>query len=87
MQGPPLTHPAPPFPQIAPFLLKLEASNLDQGLMSFSLCPLVFRNNINIDDVMPYGDPVLAGQSIIEEAYRSCPSHFDVDGPLIPSED
>ncbi|XP_076776717.1 signal transducer and activator of transcription 2 [Arvicanthis niloticus] len=47
----------------------------------------IFRNNINIDDIMPNGDPVLAGQSIIEEAYMSCSSHFDVDGPLIPSED
>ncbi|XP_028642450.1 signal transducer and activator of transcription 2 [Grammomys surdaster] len=47
----------------------------------------IFRNNINIDDIMPNGDPVLAGQSIIEEPYMSCSSHFDVDGPLIPSED
>lgn len=47
----------------------------------------IFRNNINIDDIMPYGDPLLADQNIVDEAYMSCQSHFDVDGPLIPSDD
>lgn len=49
------------------------------------MCPLVF--NINIEDIMTNKNPVLAGQSIIDEAYTSSPSHFDVDGLLIPSED
>lgn len=47
----------------------------------------IFRNNIKIDVIMPHGDPLMAGQNITEEAYVSCPSHFDVDGPLIPSYD
>lgn len=66
----------------------LPEPDLPQDLQQLNTGEMeIFRNNINIDDVMPYGDPVLAGQSIIEEAYRSCSSHFDVDGPLIPSED
>lgn len=66
----------------------LPEPDLPQDLQQLNTGEMeIFRNNINIDDVMPYGDPVLAGQSIIEEAYRSRPSHFDVDGPLIPSED
>ncbi|CAO2581942.1 Signal transducer and activator of transcription 2 [Lemmus lemmus] len=47
----------------------------------------IFRNSININDIMPHGDPLLAGQNIADEAYMSCQSHFDVDGPLIPSDD
>nr|XP_045008444.1 signal transducer and activator of transcription 2 isoform X3 [Jaculus jaculus] len=47
----------------------------------------IFRNNIKIDDIMPHGDPLLAGQSVMDEVYVSCPSHFDTDGPLIPSDD
>lgn len=66
----------------------LPEPDLPQDLQQLNTGEMeIFRNNINIDDVMPYGDPVLAGQSIIEEASRSCPSHFDVDVPLIPSED
>ncbi|XP_051026373.1 signal transducer and activator of transcription 2 [Acomys russatus] len=48
----------------------------------------IFRNNnISIDDIMPNGDPLLADQNIMDDAYMSCRSHFDVDGPLIPSDD
>lgn len=66
----------------------LPEPDLPQDLQQLNTGEMeIFRNNINIDDVMPYGDPVLAGQSIIEEAYRSYSSHFDADGPLIPSED
>lgn len=36
---------------------------------------------------MPHGDPLLTGQNIADEAYTSCQSHFDVDGPLLPSDD
>lgn len=47
----------------------------------------IFRNSVNIHDIMPHGDPLLTGQNIADEAYTSCQSHFDVDGPLIPSDD
>lgn len=47
----------------------------------------IFRNSIDIHDIMPHGDPLLAGQNIADETYTSCQSHFDVDGPLIPSDD
>lgn len=47
----------------------------------------IFRNSIDIRNIMPHGDPLLAGQNIADEAYMSCQSHFEVDGPLIPSED
>lgn len=66
----------------------LPEPDLPQDLQQLNMVDMeIFRNNINIDDIMPNGDPFLAGQSIIEESYMSCPSHFDVDGPLIPSED
>lgn len=49
----------------------LPEPDLPQDLQQLNTGEMeIFRNNINIDDVMPYGDPVLAGQSIIEEAYR-----------------
>ncbi|XP_041530451.1 signal transducer and activator of transcription 2 [Microtus oregoni] len=47
----------------------------------------IFRNSIDIRNIMPHGDPLLAGQNIADEAYMSCQSHFHVDGPLIPSDD
>ncbi|XP_038170314.1 signal transducer and activator of transcription 2 [Arvicola amphibius] len=47
----------------------------------------IFRNSIDIRNIMPHGDPLLAGQNIADDAYISCQSHFDVDGPLIPSDD
>lgn len=47
----------------------------------------IFRNNIKIDDIMPHGDPLLTGPNIVDETYISYPSHFDVDGPLLPSDD
>ncbi|XP_020018862.1 signal transducer and activator of transcription 2 isoform X3 [Castor canadensis] len=46
----------------------------------------IFRNCIKIDDIMPHGDPLLAGQNTMDEAYISCPSHFDTDEPLITSD-
>lgn len=61
----------------------LPEPDLPQDLQQLNTGEMeIFRNNINIDDVMPYGDPVLAGQSIIEETYRSYSSHFDADGSL-----
>lgn len=66
----------------------LPEPDLPQDLQQLNMEDMeIFRNNINIDDIMPNGDPLLAGQSIIEESYMSCSSHFDADGPLIPSED
>ncbi|XP_075810274.1 signal transducer and activator of transcription 2 [Microtus pennsylvanicus] len=47
----------------------------------------IFRNSIDIRNIMPHGDPLLAGQNIADEAYMSSQSHFHVDGPLIPSDD
>ncbi|XP_031205775.1 signal transducer and activator of transcription 2 [Mastomys coucha] len=62
--------------------------DLPQDLQQLNMEDMeIFRNNINIDEIMPNGDPLLAVQSTMEEAYMTCPSHFDVDGPLIPSED
>ncbi|XP_052020886.1 signal transducer and activator of transcription 2 isoform X2 [Apodemus sylvaticus] len=69
-------------------LLQLPEPDLPQDLQQLNMADMaIFRNNINIEDIMPNGDPLLAGQSTIEESYMSCPSHFDVDGPLITSED
>uniref|UniRef100_A0A8C2LXC4 Signal transducer and activator of transcription n=1 Tax=Cricetulus griseus TaxID=10029 RepID=A0A8C2LXC4_CRIGR len=64
-------------------------SDLPQDLQQLNMVDMeIFRNNIiNIDDIMPHGDPLLADQNIGDEAYMSCQSHFDVDGPLIPSDD
>ncbi|KAM6154637.1 signal transducer and activator of transcription 2 isoform 1-T2 [Erethizon dorsatum] len=44
----------------------------------------IFRNSVNIEDIMPNGDPLLAGQNIVDELLISCPSHFCTDGPLNP---
>ncbi|EHB06535.1 Signal transducer and activator of transcription 2 [Heterocephalus glaber] len=44
----------------------------------------IFRNTVNIEDIMPNGDPLLAGQNVMDEPYMSCPSHFCTDGPLNP---
>lgn len=44
----------------------------------------IFRNIVKIEDIMPHGDPLLAGQNIMDEPYISCPSHFCTDGPLNP---
>ncbi|KAM4882279.1 signal transducer and activator of transcription 2 isoform 2-T3 [Thomomys bottae] len=46
----------------------------------------IFRNSINIAEIMPHGDPLLVGQNIVDEAYSSCISHFDTDEPLMTSE-
>ncbi|XP_048217684.1 signal transducer and activator of transcription 2 isoform X2 [Perognathus longimembris pacificus] len=46
----------------------------------------VFRDCIKMDEIMPHGDPLLIGQNIVDEAYISCASHFDTDGPLITSD-
>ncbi|XP_036989119.2 signal transducer and activator of transcription 2 [Artibeus jamaicensis] len=46
----------------------------------------IFRNSMKIEDIMPNGDPLLAGQNTADEAYVFHPSHFYTDGPLIPSD-
>ncbi|KAK2504351.1 hypothetical protein MC885_017307 [Smutsia gigantea] len=46
----------------------------------------IFRNSMKIEEIMTNGDPLLAGQSTMEEAYIFHPSHFYTDGPLIPSD-
>ncbi|KAB1270611.1 Signal transducer and activator of transcription 2 [Camelus dromedarius] len=58
---------------------------LNEGL-TFSLDYLVFRNSMKIDEIMPNGDPLLASQNNMDEAYIFQSSHFYTDGPLIPSD-
>nr|XP_048274045.1 LOW QUALITY PROTEIN: signal transducer and activator of transcription 2 [Myodes glareolus] len=68
--------------------LSPEESDLPHDLQQLNMEEMeIFRNSVNIHDVMPHGDPLLTGQNIADEAYTSCQSHFDVDGPLIPSDD
>nr|KAF6370720.1 signal transducer and activator of transcription 2 [Myotis myotis] len=44
----------------------------------------IFRNNMKIEEIMPNGDPLLAGQNTVDEAYNFPQSHFFTDGPLTP---
>lgn len=75
-------------PDLGPALPPLLEPDLPHDLQQLNTVEMeIFRNNIKIDDIMPHGDPLLAGQSIMDESYISCHSHFDVDGPLIPSDD
>uniref|UniRef100_A0A8C6Q9Q5 Signal transducer and activator of transcription n=1 Tax=Nannospalax galili TaxID=1026970 RepID=A0A8C6Q9Q5_NANGA len=75
-------------PDLRPALQPLQEPDLPHDLQQLNTMEMeIFRNNIKIEDIMPHGDPLLAGQSIMDEAYISCRSHFDVDGPLIPSDD
>lgn len=68
--------------------LSPEESDLPHDLQQLNMEEMeIFRNSVNIHDIMPHGDPLLTGQNIADEAYTSCQSHFDVDGPLIPSDD
>ncbi|XP_055447822.1 signal transducer and activator of transcription 2 isoform X2 [Psammomys obesus] len=77
-----------PDPSPALSLLPEPEPELPDDLQQLNTVDMeIFRNNISLDDIMPNGDPLLAGQNIIDEAYTSYPSHFDVDGPLIPSDD
>lgn len=46
----------------------------------------IFRNSMNIEEIMPNGDPLLADQNTMDEAYILHPSHFHTEGPLIPSD-
>ncbi|XP_057558041.1 signal transducer and activator of transcription 2 isoform X2 [Hippopotamus amphibius kiboko] len=46
----------------------------------------IFRNSMKIEEIMPNGDPLLAGQNTLDEAYNFHPSHFYSEGPLIPSD-
>uniref|UniRef100_H0WIT9 Signal transducer and activator of transcription n=1 Tax=Otolemur garnettii TaxID=30611 RepID=H0WIT9_OTOGA len=46
----------------------------------------IFRNCVKIEEIMPNGDPLLAGHNTMDEAHVSRPSHFYTDGPLIPSD-
>lgn len=46
----------------------------------------IFRNSVKIEEIMPNGDPLLADQDATDDTYISCHSHFDSDGPLVPSD-
>ncbi|XP_019807929.2 signal transducer and activator of transcription 2 isoform X1 [Tursiops truncatus] len=46
----------------------------------------IFRNSMKMEEIMPNGDPLLAGQNTVDEAYVFPRSHFYTDGPLIPSD-
>ncbi|XP_005371256.1 signal transducer and activator of transcription 2 [Microtus ochrogaster] len=66
----------------------LPESDLPHDLQQLNMEEMeIFRNSIDIRNIMPHGDPLLAGQNIADEAYMSCQSHFHVDEPLIPSDD
>lgn len=45
----------------------------------------IFRN-MRIEEIMPNGDPLLAGQNTVDEACLFYRSHFFTDGPLTPSD-
>uniref|UniRef100_A0A8C5KMY6 Signal transducer and activator of transcription n=1 Tax=Jaculus jaculus TaxID=51337 RepID=A0A8C5KMY6_JACJA len=60
----------------------MSEPDLPQDLQQLNTKDMESKNNIKIDDIMPHGDPLLAGQSVMDEVYVSCPSHFDTDGPL-----
>lgn len=71
-----------PVPQLLP------ESGLPDDLQHLNVDDMeIFRESVNIDDIMPHDDPLLAGQNVIDEACISRRSHFDVDGPLLPSDD
>ncbi|XP_019524696.1 PREDICTED: signal transducer and activator of transcription 2 isoform X2 [Hipposideros armiger] len=46
----------------------------------------IFRNSTKIEEIMPNGDPLLAEQDTVDEAHIFYPSHFYIDGPLLPSD-
>ncbi|XP_005397367.1 PREDICTED: signal transducer and activator of transcription 2 [Chinchilla lanigera] len=78
-----------PRPALEPAVLIAPQPGLDpdlpQDLQHLSTTDMeIFRNSVNIEDIMPNGDPLLAGQGILDEPYVSCPSHFCTDGPLNP---
>lgn len=80
----------PPSLETDPRLVEqlLPESDLPHDLQQLNMEEMeIFRNSIDIRNIMPHGDPLLTGQNIADEAYMSCQSHFHVDGPLIPSDD
>lgn len=46
----------------------------------------IFKNSTRIEEIMPNGDPLLAGQNTMDETYTFHPSHFYTDISLIPSD-
>lgn len=46
----------------------------------------IFRNSMKIEEIMPNGDPLLAGQNTEDEACFFHSSHFITDASLIPSD-
>ncbi|KAF5928371.1 hypothetical protein HPG69_014976 [Diceros bicornis minor] len=46
----------------------------------------IFRNSMKMEEIMPNGDPLLAGQNTVDEAYTFHPSHFYTEDSLIPSD-
>lgn len=75
-----------PAPQVQPEDLQKEPP-LPDDLQQISTENMKILSNINIEYIMTNENPMLADESNIDETYTSCPSHFDVDGLLIPSED
>ncbi|XP_004647169.1 signal transducer and activator of transcription 2 [Octodon degus] len=60
-------------------------SDLPEELQNLSTVDMeIFRNSVNIEEIMPNGDPLLACLSIVDEPYISCASHFCTDGSLNP---
>ncbi|XP_076967167.1 signal transducer and activator of transcription 2 isoform X2 [Tamandua tetradactyla] len=61
--------------------------DLPQDLSNLNIEDMeIFRNSMKIEEIMPNGDPLLADQSTMDETYSFCPSHFQMDGSLMPSD-
>ncbi|XP_035112304.1 signal transducer and activator of transcription 2 isoform X1 [Callithrix jacchus] len=76
-----------PQPDQGPVSQPVPEPDLPCDLRHLNTEPMeIFRNCIKIEEIMPNGDPLLAGQNTTDEAFVSCPSHFYADGPLMPSD-
>uniref|UniRef100_A0A1D5RB61 Signal transducer and activator of transcription n=1 Tax=Macaca mulatta TaxID=9544 RepID=A0A1D5RB61_MACMU len=76
-----------PEPDRGPVSQPVPEPDLPCDLRHLNTEPMeIFRNCVKIEEIMPNGDPLLAGQNTVDEAYVSRPSHFYTDGPLMPSD-
>ncbi|XP_039328216.1 signal transducer and activator of transcription 2 [Saimiri boliviensis] len=76
-----------PQPDQGPVSQPVPEPDLPCDLRHLNTEPMeIFRNCIKIEEIMPNGDPLLAGQNTMDEAFVSRPSHFYTDGSLMPSD-
>uniref|UniRef100_A0A8V8TLG8 Signal transducer and activator of transcription n=1 Tax=Homo sapiens TaxID=9606 RepID=A0A8V8TLG8_HUMAN len=76
-----------PEPDQGPVSQPVPEPDLPCDLRHLNTEPMeIFRNCVKIEEIMPNGDPLLAGQNTVDEVYVSRPSHFYTDGPLMPSD-